>query len=103
MVTTCLLSSMQLRLLLHFIPAMLQYATQSAPYHTTSSADHWMETLLSHFSVFSPGNFEGLAQRWNQAALKPLSSVSTALKPPGKHSLAGHTGIVWGGSVRKLL
>lgn len=80
MVTTCLLSSMQLRLLLHFIPAMLQYATQSAPYHTTSSANHWMETLLSHFSVFSPGNFEGFVQRWNQAALKPLNCTKTTWK-----------------------
>lgn len=35
-----------------------------------------------------------------------LSSLSTALKTPGrarKHFLAGHTGTVWGGRVRKLL
>lgn len=38
------------------------------PTTTTSSADHWTETLSSHFPVFSLGNFEGFAPRWNQAS-----------------------------------
>lgn len=98
MVTTCLLSS-----ICDFFYTLSQPCCSmppiATPTNTTSSADHWMEMLFSHFSVFSLGNFKRI-----RAEMEP--GISTERKPPGrprKHSLAGHTGIVWGGRVRKLL